>query len=114
MKLSIIIASYNRAESLLKFLHELSHQVVPEGMDWEVLIVDNNSTDGTKSAIAPLIEGYPQRYKYLLKTRQGKSIALNTGLHAAAGEILVLTDDYCIPASNWLSTMAREFAACPA
>jgi glycosyltransferase involved in cell wall biosynthesis len=114
MKLSIIIASYNRAESLLQFLRELSHQIVPVGVDWEVVVVDNNSTDGTKSALAPLIEQNPERYKYLLESRQGKSIALNSGLRAATGEILVFTDDDCIPDPNWLVTIAKEFKSDPA
>jgi len=109
MKLSIIIASYNRAPSLGKFLQELSHQIVREGVDWEVVIVDNNSTDGTKNAIATLVEENPQRYKYLLESRQGKSIALNTGLRAATGEVLVFTDDDCLPDPKWLATIAQEF-----
>ena len=113
MKLSIIIASYNRAESLLQFLRELSHQIVPEGVEWEAVIVDNNSTDGTNSALRPLVEQNPQRYKYRLESRQGKSIALNSGLRAATGEILVFTDDDCIPDPNWLATIAREFASDP-
>jgi glycosyltransferase involved in cell wall biosynthesis len=113
MKLSIIIASYNRAESLLKLLQELSRQVVPAWVDWEVVVVDNNSTDGTKSVIAPLVEANPQRYKFLQESRQGKSIALNTGLRAATGEILVFSDDDCIPDSKWLATIAREFDADP-
>ena len=113
MKLSIIIASHNRADSLLKFLRGLSHQVVPDDVHWEVVIVDNNSTDGTKSAIAPLVEENPPRYMYLLESRQGKSIALNTGLRAATGEILVFTDDDCIPDPKWLATIAREFASDP-
>jgi GT2 family glycosyltransferase len=113
MKLSIIIASYNRAESLLKFLRDLALQAAPDGGDWEAVIVDNNSADGTKSAVAPLVEENPQRYKYLLESRQGKSIALNTGLRAATGEILVFTDDDCIPDRNWLANIAREFASDP-
>jgi GT2 family glycosyltransferase len=113
MKLSIILASYNRAESLLTFVQELSKQIVPDGVAWEAVIVDNNSTDGTKSAIAPLVEANPQRYKYLLESRQGKSIALNTGLRAAAGEILVFTDDDCIPDPKWLATIAQEFISDP-
>lgn len=114
MKLSITIASYNRAESLLKFLQELSHQVVPDGVDWEAVIVDNNSTDGTKSALASLVGQNPQRYKYLLEGRQGKSIALNSGLRAATGEVLVFTDDDCIPDPKWLATIAQEFTSDPA
>src|SRR5258708_22303392 len=113
MKLSIIIASYNRAESLLTFLQELSRQVVLEGVSWETVVVDNNSTDGTKSAIAPLVETSPQHYKYVRECRQGKSIALNTGLRAATGEILVFTDNDCIPDSKWLSTIASEFDSGP-
>jgi GT2 family glycosyltransferase len=113
MKLSVMIASYNRAESLLEFLQELSHQVVPDGVTWEAVIVDNNSTDGTKSAIASLIEKNPQRNKYLLEGRQGKSIALNTGIREAAGDVLVFTDDDCIPDPNWLAAIAREFASDP-
>ena len=111
MKLSIIIASYNRAASLLQFVRELSHQVVPDNVDWEVVIVDNNSTDGTRSAIAPLVEENSRRYKYLLESRQGKSMALNTGLRAATGEILVFTDDDCVPDPKWLATIAMEFAS---
>jgi glycosyltransferase involved in cell wall biosynthesis len=113
MKLSIIIASYNRADSLLKFLRGLSHQVVPDGVDWEVVIVDNNSSDGTKSAIVPFVQETPPRCIYLLESRQGKSIALNAGLRAATGEILVFTDDDCIPDPKWLATIAREFASVP-
>ena len=113
MKPSIIIASYNRAASLLQFVRELSHQVVPDNVDWEVVIVDNNSTDGTKSAIAPLVEEDSRRFKYLLESRQGKSMALNTGLRAATGEILVFTDDDCVPDPKWLATIALEFASDP-
>ncbi len=113
MKLSIIIASYNRAASLLHFVRELSHQVVPDNVDWEVVIVDNNSTDGTKGAIAPLVEQNSRRFKYLLESRQGKSMALNTGLRAATGEILVFTDDDCVPDPKWLATIALEFASDP-
>src|SRR5260370_30940580 len=111
MKLSIIIASYNRAESLLTFVEELARQVVLEGVSWETVVVDNNSTDGTKSVIAPLVETSPQHYKYVRESRQGKSIALNTGLRAATGEILVFTDDDCIPDSKCLATIEREFAS---
>jgi GT2 family glycosyltransferase len=113
MKLSLIIASYNRAESLLQFLKGLSQQAVPEGVEWEVVIVDNNSADGTRNAVMPLVRDAPHRYRYLLENRQGKSIALNTGLAAARGDILVFTDDDCIPDAKWLATIAREFESDP-
>jgi glycosyltransferase involved in cell wall biosynthesis len=113
MKVSILIASYNRSSSLLKFLQELASQVVPEDLDWEVLIVDNNSTDGTGKAVAPLVEKNPQRFRYFLETRQGKSAALNTGIKESKGEILAFTDDDCLPNPDWLSSIVEEFSADP-
>jgi|ERR1700674_1002888 glycosyltransferase involved in cell wall biosynthesis len=114
MKLSVIIASFNRSQSLLHVLQELSHQIVPEGVKWEVLIVDNNSTDGTESVISQFVSKDPKRYRYLRENRQGKSHALNTGIHAAAGEIVVFTDDDCISAPNWLCAISNEFVSDPA
>lgn len=113
MKISILIASYNRSSSLLKFLQELTRQVVPQGLDWEVLIVDNNSTDGTSDAVAPFVQENPHRFRYFLETRQGKSAALNTGIKEARGEILAFTDDDCLPNLDWLSSIAGEFSTDP-
>jgi glycosyltransferase involved in cell wall biosynthesis len=113
MKVSILIASYNRSSSLLKFLQELASQVVPGDLDWEVLIVDNNSTDGTGKAVAPLVEKDPHRFRYFLETRQGKSAALNTGIKESRGEILAFTDDDCLPNPDWLSSIVEEFSADP-
>src|SRR5712691_11211100 len=113
MKISILIASYNRSSSLLKFLHELTRQVVPQGLDWEVLIVDNNSTDGTGKAVAPFVQENPHRFRYFLETRQGKSAALNTGIKESRGEILAFTDDDCLPNPDWLSSIVEEFSADP-
>jgi GT2 family glycosyltransferase len=111
MKLSVILASYNRCQSLLRFMEELSKQVVPQDVEWEVLIVDNNSGDGTRDLVLPLVEANPQRFKYMLENRQGKSLALNTGIRAAAGDVLVFTDDDCVPDPHWLASIAGEFAA---
>lgn len=113
MKLSIILASYNRAESLVSFLRQIEGQVVPATLDWEVVIVDNNSTDATRALVAPFVSHNPQRFRYLFESRQGKSIALNSGMREATGEILIFTDDDCIPSSDWLASIAREFALQP-
>lgn len=113
MKLSIIIASYNRSESLVSFLRQIEGQVVPAALEWEVVIVDNNSTDATQALVAPFVSENPQRFRYLLETRQGKSTALNTGIRQAAGEILVFTDDDCIPGHDWLASIAHEFTLYP-
>jgi GT2 family glycosyltransferase len=113
MKLSVIIASFNRSQSLLHVLREFSRQIVPKGVEWEILIVDNNSTDGTADVVSQFVSADPDRYKYLRENRQGKSHALNTGILAATGEIVVFTDDDCIAAPDWLSSIASEFSADP-
>lgn len=113
MKLSIVIASFNRAQGLVAFLCELSRQRVPNGVEWEAVIVDNNSNDGTRLAIAPLLSAHPQKFKYLFEGRQGKSLALNAGIAEAKGEVFVFTDDDCVPDPDWLASIAREFNADP-
>jgi GT2 family glycosyltransferase len=113
MKLSIVIASYNRAQGLVAFLCELSRQRVTNGVEWEAVIVDNNSNDGTRLAIAPLLSAHPQKFKYLFEGRQGKSLALNAGIAEAQGEVFVFTDDDCVPDPDWLTAIAREFSADP-
>lgn len=111
MRLSIIIASYNRSESLGRFLDQIGNQEVPVGVDWECIIVDNNSTDSTHAVVAAFEKRSPERFRYLLESRQGKSAALNRGILEATGEILVFTDDDCVPRCDWLASIAREFAS---
>jgi len=59
------------------------------------------------------VEKDPKQFKYLRENRQGKSLALNTGIRAATGEILVFTDDDCVPDLHWLAEIAREFESDP-
>lgn len=113
MKLSIVIASYNRSQSLVAFLCGLTRQRVPDGVEWEAVIVDNNSTDGTRLAIAPLLNANPQKFRYLFEGGQGKSRALNAGIAEAKGEVFVFTDDDCVPDPAWLASIAREFTSDP-
>lgn len=113
MHLSIVIASHNRSQSLLEFLRQLSHQVVPKCVEWEVVIVDNGSSDGTRVTVAPFIEKDPKRFRYFFEERPCKSIALNAGIREALGDVLVLTDDDCVPDPCWLATLAHEFSSDP-
>jgi glycosyltransferase involved in cell wall biosynthesis len=91
MKFSVIIATYNRAEELVKTLESL------KGLEatgpWEVIIVDNNSSDNTREVVEERIASFPVPLRYLLEKEQGRSAALNAGIQAAQGEILAITDD---------------------
>jgi glycosyltransferase involved in cell wall biosynthesis len=98
---SVIVCTYNRSASLKRTLRSLQAQVVGDGVDWEVLIVDNNSKDDTRS----VVEGFGatfSRLRYCYEPTQGLSFARNHGLAQASGNILLFTDDDVTPEPDWL------------
>jgi glycosyltransferase involved in cell wall biosynthesis len=78
---------------------------MPDSVEWEVLVIDNNSTDGTRDVVEGFARRNPALVRYLVETRQGKSRALNLGVRAARGDILVFTDDDVIVESSWLGNL---------
>lgn len=120
MDASIVIATYNRAGLLARTLDSLADAVrtVVEGGDvrlnadptggrahrtCEVIIVDNNSTDGTAQVIDSRAGSYPCPLRRVLERKQGKSFALNTGILASTGRIVVFTDDDVWIPPEWLT-----------
>ena len=101
MKVSVVICTYNRAESLretLQALQKLKHENVP---DWEVIVVDNNSSDGTRELLVEQV-GKWSRLKTVFEPRQGLSYARNRGIEEAQGEVILFTDDDVIPEPEWM------------
>jgi glycosyltransferase involved in cell wall biosynthesis len=74
----------------------------------EIIVVDNNSADETRSVVDEASRG-PVPIVYLQEPRQGKSFALNTGLSHARGDLLALTDDDVIPNEDWLERIVSQF-----
>jgi glycosyltransferase involved in cell wall biosynthesis len=91
MRFSVIIATYNRAEELVKTIESLKK--LESTKPWEVIIVDNNSRDATRDVVLKAVDSFPVPLHYLLEKEQGRSAALNAGIRAAKGEILAITDD---------------------
>ena len=104
MKYSIVIATYNRARDLRDTLASLA-QLQPDG-PWEVIVVDNNSPDDTKQAVLDAAPTFPVELRYLFEREQGRSPALNAGIRAARGEIIVTTDDDVRVPADWLNQAA--------
>jgi glucosyl-dolichyl phosphate glucuronosyltransferase len=108
---SIIVCSYNRSASLQQTLLALQRLSVGEEIGWEVLIVDNNSTDDTRTVAEDFCRRFP-RARYCYEPNQGLSFARNRGVVQAQGEILLFTDDDVCPEPEWLQHildgMARE------
>ncbi|HSE97222.1 MAG TPA: glycosyltransferase [Blastocatellia bacterium] len=105
MKFSILIPTYNRAEELSRTLRSLSSQRTSH--TWEVIVVDNNSRDHTREAVAEIARSFPVEVRYLFEPEQGKPAALNTGIAESEAEVIAFTDDDHRFEPDWL-----EAAAC--
>lgn len=107
--ISVILCTYNRAASLAVVLEDLGRQAVSAGLDWELVVVDNNSRDDTRAVVGEFAARAPMPVRYLFEPRQGKSRALNTGIAEARNEYLALTDDDVRIGPGWVQAMADAF-----
>ena len=109
MKVSVIICTYNRSESLKRTLQSLKEMSVSDDIEWELLIVDNNSTDNTREAVNDFTKTSGLNCRYVFESKQGLSNARNRGVKEACGEIIAFTDDDVIVDKYWLQNMAKVF-----
>ncbi|NOR68096.1 MAG: glycosyltransferase [Methylomarinum sp.] len=103
MDASIIVCTYNRAESLKDTLDALRKQQTVSFNNWEVIVVDNNSKDHTCEVVENVRNEWP-KLQYTFEGKQGLSHARNHGISCAKGDILLFTDDDVLPEENWLET----------
>jgi glycosyltransferase involved in cell wall biosynthesis len=108
MKVTVILCTYNRCNELKTALSSVAASTLPESVSWDVLIIDNNSTDQTREVAEEFCKLYPERFRYLFEPQQGKSYALNTGIRESKGEVLAFMDDDVTVDPNWL----RNLTAC--
>ncbi len=98
-RLSIVIPTYNRKETLSRILESLARQTRPDHI-LEVLIVDDGSTDGTGEMAAGRAAEFPAAIRLLRQHNQGLAAARNHGIREAAGEIVLFLDDDEVAALN--------------
>lgn len=110
MKFSIIICTYNQADSLQITLEGLRHQKLPED-DIELIVVDNNSTDHTRDICEANFQLLPFSCHYIFEARQGLSAARNRGSTEARGEYVIFTDDDAGLPSDWLFNYSQAYQA---
>jgi len=103
--LSIIIATYNRAKILQRVLDGLLQQKGVPAEDYEILIVDNNSTDSTAELITLYGPQFKCVFRYLFQPEKGKSCALNMAVKGAHGVNLAFTDDDVILTDDWVKNI---------
>ena len=107
MDLSIIICTYNRANWLGAALASLAEQTLARDR-YEVLLVDNNSTDATVDVVAAYKEKIAN-LNYLKEVRQGLSHARNLGWQSARGEFVAFMDDDARAAPDWCERIVAAF-----
>src|SRR3990167_5510795 len=110
-KISVVVPTYNRCESLIKALQSIADQTGIDKADYEIIVVDNNSTDKTKEIVEGFKRAFPGNLIYLFEQRKGKTFALNKGIESTRGEIIAMTDDDCVADRNWLANIWKTF--CP-
>jgi glycosyltransferase involved in cell wall biosynthesis len=108
-KLSIILPTYNRAASLKRAIAALLRQAA-DPSSYEILVVDNNSNDGTPDAVGTFEDA---RIRLVHETRQGLSFARNAGLDAARAPLVAFTDDDVEAAPDWAETILSSLEASP-
>lgn len=106
--LSIIIATHNRADSLMETLGDLCAQEAGDAQ-FEILVCDNGSTDHTREAVEAFRERAPRPVVYIPVPQKGKSFALNEGIRRAGGSYLFFTDDDTRLEPDWLSILYSVF-----
>jgi glycosyltransferase involved in cell wall biosynthesis len=104
--LSVIIPTHNRLALLKKTLSHVRDQTYPQD-HFEIIVVDDGSQDGTSVYLTQLAQ--QNEVKYIRQDRSGPAASRNAGAQEARGEILVFTDDDCLPEPNWLTELATSY-----
>jgi glycosyltransferase involved in cell wall biosynthesis len=112
---SIIVCTHNRADLLRNCLQATIQEMRSSEVSGELIVVDNASTDHTKTAVDALAGevGDAVRLTYVFESEPNLSIARNRGIDEAAGSVLVFLDDDAFPAPDWLSSCLKAFATNP-
>jgi glucosyl-dolichyl phosphate glucuronosyltransferase len=112
-EISIIICTYNRAKFLPGALNSLTKQTLGSSR-FEIIIINNNSTDNTEAISKNFIASNPQlNVKYFLETQKGLSAARNRGLKESACDLIIFIDDDADVFPNYIEVGLAFFEANP-
>ena len=106
MDVSVVISTYNGAARLPGALESVLRQDL-DGVSYEVIVVDNNSNDGTRALIESSIGREGGRLRYIFEPRQGVSYGRNAGIAAASAPIIAFFDDDVRVARDWIRTLKQ-------
>ncbi|MBQ3789235.1 MAG: glycosyltransferase [Bacteroidales bacterium] len=107
MMLSVILCTYNRE----RYIYNVLQSIAAGGFgDYEIVLVNNNSTDGTESECQRFAKDHPEvAMRYCVEKQQGLSYARNRGIVESQGDVLVYVDDDAVVNREYLQTYADFF-----
>ncbi len=105
MDVTIAVCTRNRAWRLDQLLQSFCRLVIPGGIAWEILVIDNGSEDSTSTVVGKYLKRLPLRA--IVERQAGISHARNRALIVATGDLLIFTDDDCTVEVNWLAAYLR-------
>ncbi len=109
MDFSVIVCTYNRSRNLPDCLEKLAQQMDARAIDWEVLVVDNNSSDDTPERVQTLGLQLPIKIRYVREPRQGLNYARNLGVMSSQGRYFTFVDDDIHVSPRWLASLYEAF-----
>lgn len=101
MKISVIIPSYNRGEKLVSTIESIENNDFPK-KDFEIIIINDCSTDNTEEVILILKKKYKNLVALKTKKNSGPAKTRNLGIKNSSGEYVFFTDDDCIVPKDWI------------
>jgi len=109
LQLTVAIPTYNGADRLPDVLDRLRHQTETERIRWEVLVVDNNSSDGTAVVVQRFQENWPSDVvlRYVVETQQGAAFARKRAISESQSELVGFLDDDNVPELTWVAEAVR-------
>ncbi len=111
--ISVIICTYNREKFLYEALSRLTLNDFPHA-NYEIVLVNNNSTDNTESESKRFANDFPDiQFRYFVETSQGLSYARNRGIDESRGDILVFLDDDSFVKPDYLSNLQKQMKQHP-
>jgi glycosyltransferase involved in cell wall biosynthesis len=111
MEFSVAIRTYNRVNQLCTLLDALKAQIQTQPFPWEIVLVDNNSTDNTAAVVQQYQADWPSHIplRYILEPQQGAAIARRRAIEECQGKLIGFLDDDNVPTPDWVAK-AYQFA----
>lgn len=106
--ISVIVPSFNRRSEIEGLLTSLDQQELPKD-EFEVIIVDDGSTDDTSEYVAKIIETKRLQIQFIRQDHKGPGAARNLGMENARGDVFVFIDSDCTAPPDWLSVIKVAF-----